>query len=238
MSNRPDLEKSYDFSDESIGKIYITGGGFVDREFQGVSSDSMFGWEELVWKKSPSRSTGSFAFTNMDNIEVGLVPQCEIIIPFTDYESYMAMRKILKERRVDVRFFNADEGKWITRNMYCTENSKSKFFMMQKHLLGVRDYKLKFVGTNLDLEGVSDDNGQISYSIPKRKIKYNDSNSQTITVDKGEQAEIKSFTNDAVQTGKHFAGWIDKEGEKIVGYYKPEQKITVWKDLNLYTWWE
>lgn len=238
MFNRPDLEKSYDFSQDSIGKIYITGGGFVGREFQGVGSDSMFGWEELVWKKTPNRSAGSFAFTNMDNIEVGLVAQCEVIIPFTDYESYKAMRKILKERRVDVRFFNADEGKWITRNMYCTENSKSKFFMLQRHLLGVRDYKLKFVGTNLDLEGISDTKGAFKYEIPKRTVKYNDSKASTLSVDKGDQISIKSSTTDTVPSGKHFAGWVDKEGDTIIGYYSPEQSITVWKNLNLYTWWK
>lgn len=237
MSNRPDFKKSYDFSDESIGKIYITGGGFVQRPFNGVGSDSMFGWEELVWRKSPSRSAGSFAFTNMDNIEVGLVAQCDIIIPFTDYESYMAMRKILKERRVDIRFFNADEGKWITRNMYCTENSKSNFFMMQKHLMGVRDYKLTFVGTNLDLEGIKNGDESVTYEVPKRTIRYNDTKSSEISVSKGEQIKIKELTTDSVPTGKHFAGWIDKDGDNIIGYYSPEQSITVWKDLNLYTWW-
>lgn len=234
----PDLDKSFDYSNESIGKIYITGGGFVEREFQGIGSDSMFGWEELVWKNAPSRSSGSFAFTNMDNIDVGLVAQCEVIIPFTDYQSYKDMRKILKERRVDVRFFNSDEGKWVTRNMYCSESSKSKFFMMQRHLLGVRDYKLKFVGTNLDLEGVSKGDNSYSYQIPKRTVKYNDASSSTTTVEKGDQIKIKNTTTDAVPEGKHFAGWVDKDGDNIIGYYSPEQSTTVWKNLNLYTWWK
>ena len=237
----PDLNKAYDFSDDSIGKIYITGGGFVEREFQGVGSNSMFGWQELVWRKSPSRSAGSFAFTNMDNLEVGLIARCEIVIPYTNYEDYRAMRKILaRERHFKVKFFDMDDAKWRERDMYWTEDSKSKFFLMQKHIVGVRDYSIKLVGTNLDLDVVVDEDGNEKYALPKYTISYHESSGTTKkVVVAGENEIIRSFTSDTVPEGKHFGGWIDKDGDTIVGYYSSnKQSVTVWKDLNLYPWWK
>ena len=69
---KPKYKNAIDFSDNgigSIGSIYITGGGFVNREFKGVSPNSAFGWNELVWKKTPTRSN-NFSFDNIDDIDV------------------------------------------------------------------------------------------------------------------------------------------------------------------------
>jgi hypothetical protein len=239
MFNKPNFEKAYDFSQDSIGKIYITGGGFVEREFQGIGRDSSFGWRELVWKKSPTRSAGNFAFTNMDTIDIGLIARCEVVIPYANYDDYMAMRKILgRERHFKVRFFDMDDAKWVTRDMYCTENNKSKFFMMDRHIVGARDITIKLVGTNLDLKTVVE-KGVEKYVLNTYTVKYNESGKATSkSVTEGDQFVMKSSTTEAAPSGKRLAGWIDKDGDNIIGYYTTNQSTTVWKNLNLYPWWK
>lgn len=238
----PDFKNGYDFSEKSIGTIYITGAGYVKYPFKGIGVDSAFGYDKLVWKKTPTRGAGNFAFSNLDTIEIGKVAQCEVTIPYQNYDDYIVLRKIVEnERHFQVEFFNVDQKKWVSRDMYCSENSKQRFYMLSKKLIGVQDITLKFVGTNLDVKTALDENNREYYYVGKKSVKYyeNSTLTQTDNVNYAGHLELKDSTSETVPTGKHFSGWIDKDSNgNIKGYYGAGQSITVWNNLNLYPWWE
>lgn len=223
----------------SIGSIYITGGGFVNREFKGASPDSAFGWSELVWKTSPSRGA-NFAFTNIDTIDIGLVARCEINIKYMSYEDYIDMRKILKQRRFLVTFFDADDVKWYTRDMYCSGNSKNKFLILDKSLIGTINFSLKFVGTNLDLVELINENDDEVYSISNKTATIIENGSQTaqLTTEYGGVIKLPTSTTESAPSGQHFNGWQTKNGNITTGWYGAGQVITLWNDLTLYPLFE
>ena len=219
---------------KSVGSIYITGGGFVNREFKGASPTSAFGWEELGWKKTPSRGT-AFALTDIDNIDVGLVPRCEIEISYMRYEDYTDMRQILKQKHYSITFVDFDNKEWTTRDMYCTDNSKKQFLILDRKILGAVSMTLKFVGTNLDLI----ENGN-SFEVKKYTIQYieNDTTStdKTKEIYWGGQITLETESSE-IKTGYHLNGWVTKNSDgEINGYYGLGQSITVWKDLTFYPW--
>lgn len=240
-SRLPDSDKFISYADRSIGTIYITGGGFIRRPFTGVGADSKFGWEELTWFKTPSRSR-TFAFSNMDDIDVGLIARCEINIKYMNIQDYMDLRKILgRERHFTVEFFDIDKGDWITRDMYCSENTRSKLFTLKQSLIGVMDYSIKLVGTNLDLEDVVGVDG--SGGLRRMIVTYNSGEGYgSITsesVEWGGQVKIADGANFLVSPdGKHFKHWVSKKGDKVTGCYGANQSITVWGDLDLYAEYE
>lgn len=222
-------------NDYSIENIYITGGGYVDYPFTGGSPESPFGWQEFVWKKSPSRNA-KFMLNNIDTIDVGLVARCEINIKYMNYEDYLVFRHIVtSERHFMVKFFDVDQKKWVSRDMYCTENSKSRLYTLKQSLIGVIDMSIKLVGTNNDLDD--------SLSVKKYTVKY-DLNGGTgtkdddVSVTRGSQIVLSSGDNIVAPTGKALIGWQTKSGETVTGSYKINQSITLWKDLTLYAWYE
>lgn len=222
---------------KSIGSIYITAGGYVNREFKGAKPESAFGWREMVWKKTPSRD-GSFAFSNMDNISTGLIARCEVNVAKMSIEDYMAMRQIVgRQKHYKITFFDMDDCKWVTRDMYCTENTREKFLILNKNILYAMNYSLKFVGTNLDLKVEVDSEGHEKYLLENFKVVYNETPKTESSNSAGDTIKMKATTTETAPSGKHFAGWIDKDGDNTVGYYLPNQSVTIWKDLNLYPWW-
>lgn len=222
-----------DFEDEtekSLGTIYITGGGYVDRPFKGSAPDSKYGWQELVWKKNPNRTSGTFAFQNMKNIAVSLVARCELNYKYMNIDDYMALRKILgRERYFKVKFFDVDEGKWVRREMYCSENQINKLFTLDKSLIGVLDYSIKLVGTNRDV-----------FVNQTYTITYN-SNGGTGTIQSetgipwGDERTISSGSGISKE-GHSLAGWsLTSDGK---ANYAPNQETTIWDNLTLYAVWE
>lgn len=225
----------------SIGSIYITGAGFIDREFRGIGVDSKFGWQEMVWASSPNRSQ-SFAFDNMDQIEIGIVARCEINIHYLDIQDYMDLRKIVaRQRHFYVKFFDIDECKWKNREMYCSENEASRLFVLKQSLIGQMDYTIKFVGTNRDL------------NLSPLSITYNnDDIIQQITatgdipVDSGkvwgDQININSGSSLVPDGDYHLAYWYTVEtvdGTQVMAQkYGPNQSVTIWDSLVLYPRWE
>lgn len=252
---RPDYDKALKFSsmaDEngeiigSMGTIYLTGAGYYEYPFTGISPDSKFGWQELVWKKTPNRSS-SFAFTNMDDIDVGLVARCEISIKYMNIDDYMVLRQFARQRHFDVKFFDVDDGVWITREMYFTENSLNKLLTLKESLIGAIDTTIKLVGTNRDMESVE-------YTVTYNATDITSNNSGTGTVNiapqtylRGDQVDIAS--NVTPPTGKHLKYWVTVDADKnITGYYLPSSasnqeseslnSITLWQNLDLYPIWE
>lgn len=248
----PNVENSIDLTDESISKIYITGGGFVRREFRGCGADSQFGWQELVWKSQPSRG-GTFAFTNMDDIDVGLVARCEVNIMYMNIQDYMDLRKIIaRERHFTVEFFDIDEGIFVSRDMYCSENSRNKLLILSKHLIGVANIPIKFVGTNLDVVTTIDADGNeittdkelsIVYEIDSGSGTVSDKNEDGTTVYKtakyGEQRVLSDGTGVIAPQNKNLKYWVtrNKNGD-ISGTYGLGQSVTVWKGMTLYPYYE
>ena len=256
MINRPDFENAYGWNpansnykdgNKSIGTIYLTGAGFYKRPFTGIGIDSQFGWEEMVWYKQPTR-TRDFSFKNIDDIDVGLVARCEINIKYLNYQDYIDLRKIIaRERRFKVDFFNVDTGEWISRDMYCSENSRSKLFTLKQSLIGVVDCVIKFVGTNLDSNIVTDSDGTIkaegnttiTYNLNGGSVVSGTSAPSTEKVTQSTQVELASANNLVPPSGySSFDYWANMNGSTIVGKYGATQSITVWEDLNLVAQWK
>ena len=243
--------RDFDLEDGSIGSIYITGGGFVNREFKGFGVDSKFGWQELVWKKTPPRNSSNFAMTTMDAIPVGLVARCELNCGYMNIDDYLALRKIFKQRHFYVTFFDIDDAEWVTREMYCTENSFKQFHIMKQAIIGNRDVQLKFAGTNNDLKEILNTTTNVEdFKTVKFTIKYNlNGGSVTQTVDQpiyedksvyyGQQIVLAPYDKlSPPDNTKSFGCWVQKNSNNdIVGYYGANQSITVWNDMNLYAVW-
>lgn len=224
----------------SIGSIYITAAGFINREFKGVSPNSSFGWQELVWKKTPSRGA-NFKFTNMDRIDVGLIARCEIDVSFMTPDDYRDMRKILKQRHYLITFYDMDEQEWVTRDMYCSENTKSKFLILNQSILGTIDFKLKFVGTNLDTETIIDSNGNETQTLKMVNIEYieNGESTKNQAIVYGGQIELEYDTEENAPAFTYFYCWVTKDDNgNVNGYYGLGQSITVWKNLKLYPYFK
>lgn len=225
-------------NEKSLGTIYITGGGFVNRPFVGTGTDSKYGWQELVWKKTPTRGA-NFAFQNLDSTDVGLVARCEVNFKYMNIKDYMDLRKIVgREKRFTVRFFDIDEGRWVSRDMYCSENQYSKLFTLNQSLIGNMDVTIKFVGTNLDLESIIDENYNESSGVYYYNIKY--MNGETaeyqITAEYGGNITTSTDPNNlfASDSGS-LQYWVTRVGDvasgAITGKYLPDQSVTVWKNL-------
>lgn len=229
--SRPNFDNAISFEDKSIGTIYITGGGLYKEPFTGIDPASRFGWQELVWKTAPSRG-GDFAFSNMDDIDVGLVYRCEVNIKYMDIDKYMKLRNaIARQRYFWVDFFDIDSGTWQYKEMYCSENTTSKFLMLKKHLIGHIDFALKFVGTNRDTEA---DELTIKYysSYPSGSLL------ESKTAQWGDQIKTASDSIVSNSSGKTlFWKRYNEKGEEI-GIYAPNQSTTVWESFNLYASFE
>ena len=243
---RVDYENSLDLTEKPIGTIYLTGGGFVNRPFQGWGTDSLYGWQEMVWKKNPTRG-GTFAFTNIDDIDVGLVARCEISTKYMNIQDFMDLRKIVgRERHFLATFFDGDGGKWVTRDVYCSESSKNQLFVLKKHLIGVRDVTVKLVGTNLDVQTTTDENGNEVSTTETLSVVYNINEGtgsiETETAEYGSQVTISDGSGIIAPTGKHLALWEAKMTVggvlTTVGQYGLGQSITLWKGLTLYPKYE
>lgn len=224
----------------SIQNIYITGGGYVDYPISGGSPDSPFGWEEFVWRKTPARNS-KFVFNTMDNIEVGKVARCELNIKYMEYDDFCVFRHIVNtERHFTVKFFDTDQKKWVCRDMYCSENSKGKFFTLKESIFGVIDMSIKLVGTNLDLE--FDENGDVvtkTYTIKYNINGGSGSVAPSVSVTKGSQVELAGQGNINAPNGKALVGWQTKNTKgEVNGSYRINQSVTVWDNLELYAWYE
>ena len=243
MTNRPNYNNAIKFSEMSdkdgniigsMGTVYLTGGGYVNEPFSGIGTDSQFGWEEMVWYKSPTR-TQDFSLKGIDesNYKVGLVARCEINIKYMNIEQFMKLRKIVaRERHFLARFFNVDSGMWETRDMYCTESSRSQLFTLKQSLVGVVDVAIKLVGTNLDRDTSAK---TISFN-----VNGGTGSISSLVVQRGDQVKIPTIADSGISapSGKSFAYWVTMNGSDVTGYYTEGQSITVWTDLALYAQWQ
>lgn len=241
-----DYKNAIDVSDTPIGTVYLTGGGFIDRPFTGWGVDSLYGWSEFSWKKKPNRG-GTFAFTDMDNIDVGLVARCELDTKYMNIHDLMDLRKIIgRERHFLAKFFDVDEGRYVTREMYCSDNSRNQLFSIKQKLIGVRDVTVKLVGTNRDVQYTIDENGNEVASTEKLNIVYNinagTGTVSTQTVEYGSQVTLNDGSGIIAPDGMHLVCWEAKltvnDTLTTVGQYGLGQSTTIWKGMTLYPKYE
>lgn len=212
---------------EDIGKVYITGAGYVNRSFS-TGRDSI-GWNETVWGGKLNRSK-KFTLENIDDVEIGQVPQCTIVFKYITIEDFIVLQNILKERHISVKYFDIDKGEFVTHDMAITGNDRKKIYSYGKKIMGMQDFTIKLVGTNLDVE----------YTDKTIVYKANGGSGSDITNSYYMADQVRLLTaNDSgfTKSGYHIAEWNTKADG--TGYtYGLNQSITLWDDLTLYAIWE
>lgn len=204
---------------DGIGTIRING-----VPFKGASPDSSLGWEEFVWSEEPSRSN-SFAFENMDTIDIGLVAQCQVDFKYFNIQDFMKFREAIKQRYFYVDFFNVDTGEWeYNREMYCSKSERQKLHYFKPELVGVMNFSVSLVATNRDR--VKHDAVAITYN----------SNGYGVAVGSAEQIEYGEqyiVSNAPSLSGYEFDNWNTK-ADGTGWQYHLGQGFTAFKDTTLY----
>lgn len=210
-----------------IGKVYITGAGYVSYPFT-TSRDSI-GYSETVWGGNLNRSK-KFTLENIDDVEIGQVPQCTITFKLLKVEDFIILQEILKERHVIVEYFDIDVGGFVKRDMAITKNERKKIYSYGSKVIGVQDLTVKFVGTNLDADYTSKTITYKANGGSGADVETTHDMADQVVLYDGEECE---FT----KSGYHIAEWNTKADG--TGYtYGLNQSITLWKSLTLYAIWE
>lgn len=229
MSNKIDYANGINVD---LNTVYLNG-----VKFTGISIESKLGWEELVFEEEPTRSKGTFALENIDDIDAGLVSRCIIKFPYLNIKDYINLVNILKQRTFYVKFFNTDIGEWIIREMYCSNRERDKLYTFRKELLGSFGFTIELVGTNRDLW--KDDNGNDIYG-KDLEIKYHSNGGNgNVESDYVTWSEVIKLDNglNFTKSGYHIKEWNTKE-DGTGWSYGLNQKVTIWQSLNLYAIWE
>ena len=210
-----------------IGKVYITGAGYVEYPF--VTSRDSIGWNETVWGGQLNRSR-KFTLENINDVEIGQVPQCTIVFKLLKIEDFIILQELLRERHITLKYFDIDYGEWVEHDMAITGNDRKKIYSYGRKIIGMQDVTVKFVGTNLDNEYVDKTitykaNGGIGSDVEETYAVGD----QVTTLNESESEFVKS--------GYSIAYWNTK-ADGTGKTYLLNQSITLWKDLTLYAIWE
>lgn len=208
---------------DTIGTIRING-----IPFKHLSPDSVLGFDTLTWSEEPTRNN-LFAFENIDQIDIGLVAQCQINLKYCSIEDFKKLRELSQQRYVYVTFYNVDTCQWeYEREMYVSKSEKQKLFYFKPELIGVLDVSITFVATNRDKQ--TRDPVTISFN----------TNGYAITVPSSELVEyggIFKLEDAPALTGYTFDYWTDSvdTNHKATGWhYLAGQEFTAWKNKTLY----
>ena len=234
--------------DRRIDAIYISGAGYMNYEFKGITADSALGWEEPVWGGDLTRSKGDFVLTNIDTVAFGLVARCEVNFAFMTYEDYNALCKLTKQRTVKVTFFNREKGEWeVNREMALTETAIEKVNMLRRinwsgqagetRYMGATGVSIKLVATNRENAGLIKNRYTLTYNanggtgtITSETVKW--SNSVEISNNKDDD-DNPIMTN----TGKELLYWSTKADGTGDRYSLENERITMWGNVTLYAIW-
>ena len=218
---------------DSIDVFYITGAGYIDYPFRGISRDSSLGWEEPVWGADLTRSATDFVLTNIEDVDYGLVARVEVSYKYMNVQDFIALRKIAKERVCKVTYFNYEKGEWVrNQEMTFTKHEQAKLYAFGADYLGLMNVSVKLVATNRDRVGMVSAKHTITYR----------ANGATGTVPETETASWGGIITIAQptglsKTGKTFKRWNTSSagtGES----YLPNNTKTMWEDMILYAIWE
>lgn len=238
----------------TLDSIFING-----RQFKGIGRDSSLGWEEFVWGEEPTRSK-TFAFENMDDIDVGLVAQCEVSFKYSNIQDFMAFRDAIKQRYFQVIFFNVDTSKWTQREMYCSKKERGKLHFFNPKLLGVLDLSVTLVATNRDQAEqpnieITYTNGDMFPFALSNEIKENIKYSTQYTVANPplslNRPNNKCIGWTTARSQRHGEGWeyiyspntifnevLQLDGTTKIETYPPAPSFTAFKNTTLYPLYE
>lgn len=219
-------------TDDGINVIYLTGAGYVDYPFVGISPESALGWEEAMWGTDLTRST-NFVLTNILDVDYGLIARLEVSYKYMNVKDYIALCKIAKERVCYATYFNYEKGEWVRSQEFAfTGQEKSKLYAFGTDYLGLTDVSIKLVATNRDREELINTTFTITYDINGGSGTKPSSQSAVW----GDNVTI-SGSSDISYSGKTFKEWNTKS-DGSGGRYMPNQPKTVWENITLYAIWE
>lgn len=210
-----------------INTVYITGGGYTRKAFTGLGRDTM-GWNETVWGGSLTRSN-TFALENIDDVEIGQVPQCTLVFKYIKIEDFIILQRLLKERHLIVDYFDFDKGERVTHEMAITGNERKKVYSLRNYINGICDFTIKLVGTNRDFEYVD---LTITYMPNGATTGSQKTTTNTIT----EQVRLDNGS-DYAKPGYHIKEWNTK-ADGTGQSYGLNASITLWQSMTLYAIWE
>lgn len=210
-------------TDQELNAVYITGGGFVNKKYTGLSRETM-GWNETVWGANLTRSN-TFALENIDDVDIGQVPQCTLVFKFINVETFIEIQTLLKQRHLIVNYFDIDLGHRVTHEMAITGNERKKIYSRDSSIIGIQDFTIKLVGTNRDRELLD---CEVSYDL-NGGTSSGDYDTQTYS--QGDQVMIADG-QDIVHAG-HLVEWNTK-ADGTGQHYAPNTTLTIWNSLTLY----
>lgn len=219
---------------DSIDVFYLTGAGYIDYPFRGISRDSALGWEEPVWGAELTRST-DFVLTNILDVDYGLVARLEVAYKYMNVQDYMVLCKIAKERVCTATYFNYEKGVWVSNQEFAfTKQEKSKLYAFGKDYLGLLDVSVKLVATNRDRVGAIGATYEITYNLNGGSGSISKDVETTATW--GDNLAIAPSTG-LTYSGKKFKEW-NTSRQGTGGRYLPNQNKTMWENMTLYAIWE
>lgn len=209
---------------DGIGKIKIDGNEFTD--YKAFS----FLWEKS-YVKSPERS-GDGSIGNLNSYATFVTPHLKIDFSMMSIDSYRTLMQLLySKNEFIVECYDIVNNKPTTNKMYFSTEEMPKLWTIARaingeewtELLGVQDYTVEMVGTNVSLETV--------------EIRYHDENGKLIA----EATQYFTKNTDAIidydfvaPSGTRFDGaWntkLDKTGTKYIN----GSAVLLQGDLDLY----
>lgn len=220
-------------SNDSIDVFYLTGAGYINYAFRGISRDSALGWEEPVWGAELTRSATNFVMTNILDVEYGLVARLEVSYKYMNVRDYRVLCEIAKERVCTATYFNYEKGVWVENQEFAfTKQEKSKLYAFGADYIGLMDVSVKLVATNRDRVEEMSKTHTITYSANGGV----GTPPTTQSAMWGDNITISQPTGISY-SGKTFKEWNTKPygtGKK----YLPDHSKTMWQDMVLYAQWE
>lgn len=214
-------------STNNINKVYITGDDEVRHEFTNIGRETV-SWNEVVWGGGLTRSN-TFALENIDDVDIGTVPQLTLNFKYLKMEDFIVLQKLLKQRHLIIEYFDFDIGERVTHEMAITSNERKKFYSLRGNLEAIQDYTIKFVGTNRDYKYVD---LTITYEPNGADSSVEIVETHTIT----NQVTLNDG-NDFYKSGYHIKEWNTK-ADGSGHTYGLNANITLWQSLTLYAIWE
>ena len=213
---------------------YIEGEGTVTKSFTNIGRDSV-AWNETVWGGSLTR-TNTFALENIDDVEIGQVPQLTLVFKYMKMDDFITLQKLLKQRHLIVEYFDYDKGHTVKHEMAITGNERKKFYSYQNYLDGVIDFTIKMVGTNRKVPNTDDYESGIDLTI---SYNGNGADSGSDKVENHQITDQITIDNGSgySKSGYHLKEWNTKS-DGTGQTYQPNFSMTLWQSLVLYAIWE
>ena len=226
MATRVDYVNSIKNAD--MDTIYLTGAGYVNYPFKGISRESALGWNEPVWGSDLNRGL-NLVMDNIDTVEYGMVARCEVSFKYMNIKDYKVLCKISKQRVCYANFFDRETGQRVSQEMAFTGNEIAKLYKFNTDYLGVLDASIKLVATNRDRVNEISATHTISYNanggtglITSNSVKW--------------AGQLQLPSSGVTKSGSTLLGW-NTQANGYGADYKLGQQVTIFGNLGLYAQW-